>query len=219
MTSEALWKRSKWDVSLLGYCRHLIDTLQKVGYGRSFLKSRANSSWSQRTVLLFLYLKGLSYWLNQTPQQAPNPSSLWRTFQIPRWFSLRKTNGDDGQRALFDHHHQLHLTLNSLFDPTQNSLFERNRTEWRFGIEPIITPTAVVGCRYSLTESRRPDSLSVCLCGWLSQPRFRVLMPIPHGRSESLWSQRLPQKEVDRKRLKSSSQLVNERSETRSLEV
>lgn len=152
------------------------------------------------------YLKRLSYWLNQTPP-GPQPLFLVKNLSNSKRVFIKKPNGHDGQRAPLDHQQQqqLLLTLNSLFVPTQNSLLERNRTEWQFWTELIITPSAVVGCRHSLTESRRPDSLSlslfVCLCGWLSQPRFRrVLMPIPHGRSESLWSQRLPpQKEVDRK--------------------
>ncbi len=166
MRSEALWKRPKWDVSLLGYCRHLIDTLQKAGYGRGFLEVGPAPAGVKRIVLLFCIWKVKLLTQPNSPQ-APKPSLplfLVKNLSNSKRVFIKKTNGHDGQRAPLDHHHQLHLTLNSLFVPTQNSLFERNRTEWQFWTGAIITPSAVVGCRHSLTESR----LSVCPSLWMT---------------------------------------------------
>lgn len=190
----------------MSLCWATADTLlthcKKVGYGTGFLKRRGPAPAGVKGfVLLFLFLFKRVKLLTQPNSPGLQPLFLVKNLSNSKRVFIKRTNGHDGQRAPLDHHHhQLHFTLNSLFVPTQNSLFGSNRTEWQFWTEPIITPKCC--WLQAFINWVQTSRLSVCLSVSVDDchsSRFRVLMPIPHGRSESLWSQRLPQKEMDRK--------------------
>jgi hypothetical protein len=88
---------------------HLIDTLQKVGYGRGFLTSRPSSSWSQRIVLLFVLFKRVKLLTQPNFPRAPTPLPCEEPFEFQEGFSLRK------QTVMMDSVHPLITSSSSSY--------------------------------------------------------------------------------------------------------